>query len=226
VRQALNYAVDKDALNKALLRGLVGTSGQPAAHGVVGHDPAIAPYPYDVSKAKELLKAAGYERGFALKIDVIVDRIPADAAVYQTVAEMLAQVGVKAELRTITFPTWLTKYLSGNWDKDTDAFTLSWNASPYNDVARPMEIYSCLKTNPFFCDEGLTKQLRAAGEEMDLTKREALLKTLGRAYHDTAPSLYLLDLNDFFGVRDGLEGVEIINRVPAYHKIKIATDRR
>lgn len=225
VRQALNYAVNKDVLNTALLRGLTTPSGQPAANGVVGHDAAIAPYPYDPAKARDLLKAAGYERGFSLKLDVIVDRTPADAAVYQTVADMLGQVGVKVELRTITFPSWLTKYLGGTWDKDTDGFTLSWNASTYNDVARPMEIYSCLKTNPFFCDEGLTKQLRAAGEEMNLAKRETLLKALGRAYHDAAPSVFLLDLNDFFGVRDGLDGVEIVNRVPAYHKIKIVTAR-
>ena len=225
VRQALNYAVDKEVLNEALLRGLTVPTGQPAARGVVGYDPSIAPYAYNVAKAKELLKAAGYERGFPLKVEVIVDRSPGDAAIYQAVADMLSQVGVRVELRTITFPSWLTKYLSGSWDKQTDAFTLSWNAGPYNDVARPMEIYSCLKQSPVFCDEGITKQLVAAGEEMDLTKREALLKALGKAYHDAAPSLFLLDLKDFFAVRPGLEGVEVINRVPAYHKIKITKER-
>lgn len=225
VRQALNYAVDKNALNKALLRGLTPPSGQPAAQGVTGYDPTIAPYAYDPAKARELLKAAGFANGFSIKIDVIVDRIPADAAIYQTVADMLSQVGVKAQLRTVPFPNWLTKYLTGTWDKDTDAFTLSWNAASYNDVARPMEIYSCIRPNPFFCDQGLTKQLEAAGAEMDLGKREAMLKSLGRAYHDAAPSLFLLDLNDFFGVRAGIENVEIVNRVPAYHKIKVVKER-
>ncbi|MBL8644884.1 MAG: hypothetical protein JNK21_13195, partial [Rhodospirillaceae bacterium] len=226
VRQALNYAVDKESLNKVLLRGLAAPSGQPAAMGVTGHDPAIKPYPYDPAKAKALLAEAGYGKGFAMKIEVIVDRTPGDAAVYQTLADMLNQVGVKAELRTIPFPSWLTKYLSGTFDKDTDAFTLSWNAAPSaNDVARPMEIYSCLNPHPFFCDEGLAKQLTAAGEEMNLAKREEMLKKLGRAYHDAAPSLFLLDLNDFFGVRGGVDDVEIINRVPAYHKVKITKPR-
>lgn len=225
VRQALNYAIDKDALNEALLRGLTSVSGQPAAKGVMGYDPTIQPYPYDPAKAKELLKAAGYAKGFPLKVEVIVDRSPGDAAVFQAVADMLSQIGVKTELRTITFPTWLTKYLTGTWDKDTDAFTLSWNAGTYYDVARPMDIYSCSKPNPIFCDETLTKQLVIAGEEMDLTKRENLLKTLGKAYHDAAPSLFLLDAKDFFAVRPGVEGVEIVNRVPAYHKIKITTAR-
>ncbi len=225
VRQAINYAVDKVALNNALLRGSTAATGQPAARGVVGYDPTIAPYPYDPAKAKALLKEAGYERGFALKIDVIVDRNPGDAAIYQTVADRLGQIGIKAELRTIPFPTWMSRYLSGTWDKDTDAFSAAWNAGPYNDVARPMENYSCFRLYPYFCDQALTDQLGAANEEMNVAKREQLLKTLGRAYHEAAPALFLLDLNDFFAVRQGVENVEIVNRVPAYHKIMMKTQR-
>jgi peptide/nickel transport system substrate-binding protein len=225
VRQAINYAVDKSLLNKSLLRGLTTPTGQPAARGVMGYDPTILPYPYDVAKAKALMKAAGYEQGFGLKIDVIVDRTPGDAAIYQTVADMLSKIGIKVELRTLPFPTWLTKYLTGTWDKDTDAFSQAWNAGSYNDVARPMEIFSCRKPFPYFCDQALTERLVAANEEMNLGKRETLLKDLGRGYHDAAPALYLLDLNDFFAVRAGIENVEIVNRVPAYHKISISKVR-
>jgi peptide/nickel transport system substrate-binding protein len=225
VRQAINHAVDKKLLNESLLRGLMSPAGQPAARGVIGYDPAIAPYTYDPAKAKALMKAAGYERGLALKIDVTVDRTPGDGAIYQAVADMLSKVGIKVELRTVPFPAWLTKYLTGTWDKDTDGFTSAWNAGSYNDVARPMEIYSCRNAFPFFCDQSLTDRLVAANEEMNLIKREAVLKDLGRAYHDAAPALFLLDLNDFFGVRAGLDNIEIVNRVPAYHKITITRPR-
>ncbi len=225
VRQAINYAVDKTLLNESLLRGLTSPSGQPAARGVMGYDPTILPYPYDVAKAKALMKAAGYEQGFRLKIDVIVDRTPGDAAIYQAVAEMLSKIGIKVELRTLPFPTWLSKYLTGTWDKDTDAFSQAWNAGSYNDVARPMEIFSCRKPFPYFCDQSLTDRLVAANEEMNLEKRETLLKDLGLGYHDAAAALYLLDLNDFFAVRAGIENVEVVNRVPAYHKITISKTR-
>jgi peptide/nickel transport system substrate-binding protein len=225
VRQALNYAVDKDALSAALMRGLTLAAGQPAARGVTGYDPSIAPYPYDPAKAKALLKEAGYERGFSMRTAVIVDRTPGDAAVYQTVADMLAQIGVKMELRTVPFATWLLKYLNGTWEKEIDAFSLSWTSGPYNDVARPMEIYSCLKNAPFYCDEPLTQRLVAVGEMMELAKRETMLKELGRAYREVAPSLFLLDLNDFFAVRSGVDNVSIVNRVPEYHKITLSTAR-
>jgi len=67
--------------------------------------------------------------------------------------------------------------------------------------------------------------LVAANEEMNLEKRETLLKDLGLGYHDAAAALYLLDLNDFFAVRAGIENVEVVNRVPAYHKITISKTR-
>lgn len=222
VRQAINYAVDKTMLNDALLRGLTAPAGQPAAKGAVGYDPSIEPYPYVIEKAKALLKAAGYERGFPLKVDVIVDRTPGDAAVYQTAASMLAKVGIAVELRTMPFPSWMTKYLTHTWEDSTDAFSLSWNSGPYNDVSRPMEIYSCLRPDAFFCDKALSDRLQTVGEEMDLANRELMLKDLGRAYHDAAPALFLLDLKDFFGVGPRVKEIEILNRVPEYHKITLA----
>jgi peptide/nickel transport system substrate-binding protein len=226
VRQALNYAVDKQAMTSMLLRGLTQPTGQPASSGATGYDPAIPAYPYDPAQAKALLAAAGYPDGFKIKFEVMVDRTPADAAVFQTAAEALGKLGIEVELRNLTFASWFTKYLSGKWDADTDGFTLSWNAAPYNDVARPMEIYSCIKANPFFCDPELTKRLEAAGEEMDLAKREALLKALGRDYREAAPALFLYDVFELFGVAKGVEGVEIVNRVPAYHKIAVAKKER
>ncbi|MDX2144007.1 MAG: ABC transporter substrate-binding protein [Rhodospirillaceae bacterium] len=219
VRQALNYAVDKQAMTEVLLRGLTVPSGQPASKGATGYDEGIPAYPYDPAKAKALLAEAGYAQGFPLKFEVMVDRTPGDAAVFQTTSEALSKLGIKVELRSLTFASWFTKYLSGSWDADTDGFTLAWNAAPYNDVARPMEIYSCIKQNPFFCDPALTARLEAAGEEMDLVKREALLKVLARDYRDAAPALFFYDVFDLFGVAKGVEGVEIVNRVPVYHKI-------
>jgi peptide/nickel transport system substrate-binding protein len=219
VRRALNYAVDKQAMTSLLLRGLAVPSGQPASEGATGYDADLPAYPHDPAKAKALLAEAGYARGFPLTFEVMVDRTPGDAAVFQTAAEALGKIGVKVRLRNLTFASWFTKYLSGTWDADTDGFTLSWNAAPYNDVARPMEIYSCLKPNPFFCDPALTRRLEDAGAEMDLVKREALLKALARDYRDAAPALFLYDVFDLFGVAQGVAGVEIVNRVPVYHKI-------
>src|SRR5205814_8811341 len=63
VRQAANYAIDKQSIIQKLMGGLgtqVATNVQPAAFGF---DPDVKPYPYDPKKAKELLAQAGYPNG-------------------------------------------------------------------------------------------------------------------------------------------------------------------
>ena len=221
VRQAINYAIDKDSLNKALLRGLAPPAGQPASRGVNGYNPDVAAFPYDPAKAKALLDEAGYGSGFPLRFDVMVDRFPADRGIYQTVQQSLAKIGVQMELHTITVAAWLEAYNTGGWDKDTDGFLLSTNSAPYNDVARPLEIYSCLRPKAFFCDKGLTQKLVAANEQIDADKRLAQLNELAKLYHDAAPMIYLNEQFDLFGVSRKLEGFALINRTPAYDKISV-----
>ncbi len=221
VRQALNYAVDKEALNKALLRGLAPPAGQPASRGVTGYNPDVAAYPYDPAKAKALLAEAGYPNGFAMRFEVMVDRFPSDRAIYQTVVQSLAKIGVQLELKIVTVAAWLQNYNTGGWDKETDGFLLSTNSAPYNDVARPMEIYSCLRPGAFTCDKAMTEKLVVANEQMDVDKRMAELNELAKLYHDAAPMIYLNDQVDLFGVSPKLEGFALVNRVPAYDKITV-----
>src|SRR5205823_7133604 len=73
VRQALNYAVDKEAIIKHVLFGFGTPSGQ-ALPMMFGYDPAIKPYPYNPAKAKALLTQAGYPHGFSLKMLVDASR--------------------------------------------------------------------------------------------------------------------------------------------------------
>jgi len=63
VRQALNYAVDKEAIVKEILSGMGGISDAPIMPLVFGHSPQPV-YQYDPEKARRLLDEAGVPRGF------------------------------------------------------------------------------------------------------------------------------------------------------------------
>ncbi|MDA5192913.1 ABC transporter substrate-binding protein [Govanella unica] len=223
VRQALNYAVNKQQLADILLRGYAKPAGQPASTTTYGYDPDVHPYPYDPAKARALLAEAGYPNGFAMTMEVVIDTLPADAQIFQAMAYDLRQVGVKATVRATPFPTFLRNYLSNIWT--SDAFGLSWSAAPFNDAIRPMENFSCLKRNPFYCDKDMVPLLKAASEKPE-PERSEILKKLAQEFHDRAPSLYLIEQVDFMAHRPELSNVRLANRVPEYDVITVDRSQR
>lgn len=220
VRQALNYAVDKQALADALLAGRGAPAGQPGSPGVRGYNSAIEPYPYDPDRARSLLAEAGYRDGFSLLIEGVIGGLPADAAIYQATAWYLGQVGVKAEFRPVPYATMVRQYLSGDFGA-AQAFASPWNSALYRDVQRPMEAYSCFKPNAHFCDRALAEKLQAARRELEPQTRTQMLQALSARYHEVAPSIFLVEQIDIFGHTPRISGVRINNRVPVYEEIEV-----
>jgi peptide/nickel transport system substrate-binding protein len=127
VRQALNYAVNKDAIIRDILKGTAITATSPMSP-VYGpfHEPQVQRYPFDPEKAKALLKEAGYPNGFELTF-----LVPESGSGMQSPVEMgtviqanLAAVGVKAKIQTMEWGAYLKKYLEG-----PDMAEMSWNPS-------------------------------------------------------------------------------------------------
>ena len=224
VRQALNYAVNKQAMNRTVLEGLGRPSGQPGPAGSFGHDPAIAPYPYDPQRARALLAAAGYPDGFPMTVAIQINALPADSLIFQAMAHDLRQVGVRATLRIMQLPEYLKNLQTNGWS--VDAFGASWNSAPYNDVTRPMESFSCKRPKPFFCDRPLAAELKAASQIMDAGAREAAMRALSARYHEAAPALFLVEQVDLWGYRPGLSGFKVRNRVPVYEDITFDPESR
>jgi peptide/nickel transport system substrate-binding protein len=96
VRQALNYAVDSEAIIKGVLHGVGSPMGSFISRFYpYGADPESKPYPYDPAKARELLKKAGFANGFDVKLYNGTDQ-PKELA--EAVAAYWGQVGIKTEL--------------------------------------------------------------------------------------------------------------------------------
>jgi ABC-type transport system substrate-binding protein len=101
VRQAINYAIDRDAIAKALTGGFgVGTT-QTVVEGSDGYsDKAAGQYTYDVDKAKALLADAGYADGFSF--DAVSSVYAGIDAVAQAIAGQLKTVGITMNIKTDT----------------------------------------------------------------------------------------------------------------------------
>lgn len=98
VRQALNYAIDREAINKSLLNGQCEPNNQPLTPGFDGYleDPPVA-YEYDLAKAKSLLDEAGVANGFDMQLLVGAGLSPQDkmAPVLQA---QFKQLGINARI--------------------------------------------------------------------------------------------------------------------------------
>jgi peptide/nickel transport system substrate-binding protein len=97
VREALNYATDRAAISNALFPGTGTATSQLAPPGGYGYDPDLASaYPYDVSKAKQLLADAGYAHGLSLKI--VTGDYGGENLMAQALAQQWNQVGVNVQV--------------------------------------------------------------------------------------------------------------------------------
>jgi peptide/nickel transport system substrate-binding protein len=118
VRQALNLAIDKEAIMQFVFAG----QGVPVAmypigsYGVAGGaDPELKPYPYDPAKAKQLLAEAGYPNGCETKIySYVTGDLPELPRMAEAVADYLAKVGVKAQITPIDRAALTTKRQAKN----------------------------------------------------------------------------------------------------------------
>lgn len=103
VRQAIHYALDKDAIVKYVLDGKAfRLDGILGPHGF-GEDLTFKPFSYNPQKARELLTAAGFANGFEIDFFTSTGRYTKDREVAQAIAGQLAKVGIKARLHT---PEW------------------------------------------------------------------------------------------------------------------------
>ncbi|MFE3036606.1 ABC transporter substrate-binding protein [Streptomyces canus] len=113
VRQALNFAVDRAAITKAVYGDYGVPVSQPAMPGYDGYSPAAEKtYPYDPAQAKKLLKAAGYGNGLTIPVNY-GSFDPSTTKMVQAVQDQLAKVGVTLKLRAATnFGAWINDLLS------------------------------------------------------------------------------------------------------------------
>ena len=218
VRQAINYAIDKDIISEIITYGAHRPASQGAAPGVFGYNPDVKPYPYDPEKARALLTDAGYPEGFDLTATIVIGTYANDVEMYQKVQQDLSAVGINMTIEATVFSDWIQQYVTGKWR--TEAFSLAWNTTPYNDPIRPMDYFSCKKARPFYCNRSMMPALERATTEMDPVARERVLKDLQARYHEEAPSLFLLEYGHIWVSSQDVSGFALADRAPQLHKIK------
>lgn len=191
LRQAVNYAVDKDAIVRSLLKGSVQASpGQLITPDYTGYTQGLQGYPYDPDRARELLAQAGYGPDRRLRVDLAVPSgtYVAGELVVQAVAQQLSQVGVDVAIHTETFSVYMQKYLKEKAMPDLQYITQAW---PTLSADGLYGLFTSDSPYAYWDDQVFTSAVRTATAATNAADRDAALAEAARRARDQAPVLFL-----------------------------------
>jgi len=126
VRQAVNYAIDKEGIVNSLYQGKHKVAAQLVPEGVVGHNSALTGWPFDLDKAKSLVaeaKADGVDTSKQISLVVRSAQFPKITELGQVLQEQLGQAGLNVKLKMLETSQHLT-YQVRPFPKDEGAVAL------------------------------------------------------------------------------------------------------
>jgi peptide/nickel transport system substrate-binding protein len=165
VREAMNIAINRDAIKQVVMRGQSQPTGVIMPPFVNGWTRQLDEYPaHDIERAQELMAEAGYADGFSTVLDCPNDRYVNDEAICQAAVAMFGQIGIDVTLearpRAQHFP------LLANYE--TDFYMLGWGVPTYDSEYIFNFLYHT-RTDSY----GSWNATRYSNEEMD-----AMIKSL------------------------------------------------
>jgi peptide/nickel transport system substrate-binding protein len=202
VRQAINYAIDRDSIIKNILKGYGEKIPSLVPKLIFGYDPNLKPYPYDPQMAKKLLAEAGYPNGLEINMDGPSGRYMRDKEVCQAITGQLEQVGIKVNLKIIEWGTYISNVTS---HKTNPIYLMGWSL-PSLDPDQWLWV-NTHTDEPFSqnSDPELDKMLEEARYEIDVTKREKLYHKINAYVHEQAYLAVLYEQRDLVGVSNRIE---------------------
>ncbi|MFC4456230.1 ABC transporter substrate-binding protein [Deinococcus sonorensis] len=206
VRQALNYAVDRDAIIKSILQGYGSPIAAMQSSKSFGFDPSLKSYPYDPAKAKALLAEAGVKPGTSIGIDFIgTDAVFREVA--QAVAGFFQAVGLKADLKPYETNTFYSDIIPKN--KTSNAYQMGWGGWTFDFDNTAYLLYH---SGQFWNADLKNKQLDALLDKQHTLasqpQRLTLLRQIATMTHDLATDIPLYNQQDLWGVNKRVQGFQ------------------
>lgn len=186
VRQALNYALDKETIVRAIFHGQA---------SIVGADfPApewedIAPYEYDPAKAKALLAQAGYPNGFAMRLLTYTTTPGAELQIVaQTAASYWQAVGVRVTIEPTSWPT-----LRGAWTNGS-ATDIAWTHRGLAFSGTLPGLHASVMSASLFAsyaNADTDAHVQRISDELDPRERARLTTELGEYLREEAGAVFI-----------------------------------
>ncbi len=201
VRQAINYAIDKQEIIDGVLLGLGEPVASPYKPGTRWSNPALKPYPYDPNKARDLLKAAGYvdhdgdgildKDGKPFSFEILTNQNKEREMTAVLIQRRLKDIGINANIRVLEWASFLGRFIK---PKAFDVVVLGWGLSLdpdqysiwHSSQQAPGQFNFIGYSNP-----QADKLLEAGRIELDPEKRMKIYHEFSKILLDDSPVVYL-----------------------------------
>jgi peptide/nickel transport system substrate-binding protein len=201
VRQAINYAINRNAIVKLAYQGhaVPGASFMP--YKMQYFDSSITPYPYDPQKAKQLLAQAGYPHGFNAFLITVSGDVAGQAEAIVMKSE-LAAVGINISIQSYELLTAYNKEDGGHSEFGERYWT--------NDIVDPDEVATfgadCTgganAFNSYWCSKQATALVAQARAELNPATRQQLYNQIQQIIYQQSPFV----VTDYSPYRYGVGG--------------------
>jgi ABC-type transport system substrate-binding protein len=222
VRQAFNYAVDKDAIVKKILFDTAVKMEGPCSPIMFGYHKMEKQWNYNPDKAKQLLKEANFDFNQTVAMRTPQGRYLFDKQVSEYVQACLQEIGVKVELRTYDWPTYVAGLLKPLAETELEVFLLGWGPMVLDaDLALYGMFHS--SNNPpkglgaaFYSSPEFDKAIEASRMEQDPAKRLVLFKKAEEIVWDDCPWIWLHTEKFLIAYKSNLKGMVVTSKETFY----------
>ena len=217
VRQALNYAIDKDEVIKGVLLGLGEAISSPYKPGTRWNNPNLSPYPYDPTKALNLLKDAGYvkdkngslvKNGTPLKFEIITNQNKQREMTAVLIQRRLQEIGVEVSIRVIEWASFVNRFIkTGEFDVVVLGWSLSLDPDQYN-------IWHSSQQGPGqfnflgYSNNRVDELLELGRKELNPLKREKIYHEFSKYLLEDSPIVYLYAGYGLSAVHKRVKGIK------------------
>jgi peptide/nickel transport system substrate-binding protein len=201
LRQAINHAINREAITTRLLRGLGKPIGQPVAPVTFGYDASIPAPTFDVDLAKRLVKESGY-KGEPILFQYPNNRYAFGQEVAQAIQGYLSAVGINVEMQGMEysafFPLWAARKLNS-------IHMFAFGPS-IMDAELPLgSLYETGPSRGYWSDKRIDELVASQRAESDPAKRRSIIAEIWKASAEFVPYSMLYNEVQAYGFRAGVK---------------------
>lgn len=212
VRQAIAYAIDVPSIVRAFYPtgGMVANEWLPP--GMLGNNPSVRAYPHDIAKAKSLLAAAGFPKGFNTELyygTAPRPYMPEPQRVAEAIQADLKQIGINVTLEPFEWAVYLSKIKNFEHPMCLIGWTGD-NGDPDNFLYPLLDKDSAVKGGQNYSawrDERFHKLMIAGQTTVDEKQRAAIYARAVKMVHDEVPAIPLVHTTVPFAMKSDIAGV-------------------